>query len=399
MFTSSAIAAALLAIAPASAAVIDVFVGGVGVLKFTPEHVTAHPGDSIRFTFGAKNHTVTQSSFDSPCSPLTDAHGMHSGFFSGYMPVAADQKDHFPQFWIPVTDTKPIWAYCQQGNHCQQGMVFAVNAPASPSEKSFDNWKSKAVGKAAGDPYASVAPTSSAPYGYGDYPAATTSAHAVTSSAPAAATGDPAIVTVTKVIALPSSTWTTVYGSYPGSADPTPAVQPVVHKVIVGGTSGNIFSPSSVMAQPADIITFEFHAKNHTVTQSTFKTPCTKKADGMDSGFVPTAVDATSFTTWNVTVTGTEPLWFYCAQGNHCASGMVFSVNAVESSQNNFDAFQSQAKALAQNGAASPTGSGAPASTTSAITNGAAARIGSSGMGGATVITIAFALFGAFMVC
>ncbi|KAG8928651.1 hypothetical protein FRC02_006633 [Tulasnella sp. 418] len=312
------------------------------------------------------------------------------------MPVPADQTDNLPQFWIPVTDTKPIWAYCQQGNHCQQGMVFAVNAPAPPSEKSFDAWKAKIVAPAVGDPYgsASAAPTQTYP-GYGDY-YGTTSAAPAASSAPAttAAAGDPSLVTVTKVIELPSSTWTTVYGSYPGSADPTPAVEPVVHKVVVGGSSGNIFSPSSVQAKPADIVMFEFHSKNHTVTQSTFKTPCTKKADGLDSGFVPTAVDATSFTTWNVTVENTEPLWFYCAQGNHCASGMVFSINAVETSENNFSAFMSQAKALAQNG--SPTSSGSAAGATQS-TNGALARAAGSGMS-AMSMTVALALVGMFMV-
>ena len=31
---------------------------------------TAVPGDTVSFTFHPKNHTVTQSSFDAPCTPL-----------------------------------------------------------------------------------------------------------------------------------------------------------------------------------------------------------------------------------------------------------------------------------------------------------------------------------------
>src|ERR1019366_1634481 len=36
-------------------------------------------------------------------------------------------------FTIIVNDTKPIWIYCGQtvGNHCQSGMVAAINAQAT----------------------------------------------------------------------------------------------------------------------------------------------------------------------------------------------------------------------------------------------------------------------------
>ena len=37
----------------------------------------ANPGDTVIFTFKQKNHTVTQSSLNTPCSPLA------SGFDSG----------------------------------------------------------------------------------------------------------------------------------------------------------------------------------------------------------------------------------------------------------------------------------------------------------------------------
>lgn len=30
----------------------------------------AEPGDTVAFKFYPKNHTVTQSTFDAPCSPL-----------------------------------------------------------------------------------------------------------------------------------------------------------------------------------------------------------------------------------------------------------------------------------------------------------------------------------------
>lgn len=33
-------------------------------------------------------------------------------------------------YTIRVNDTNPIWLYCSQGKHCQNGMVAAINAPA-----------------------------------------------------------------------------------------------------------------------------------------------------------------------------------------------------------------------------------------------------------------------------
>lgn len=346
-----------------SAAIHDVFVGGVGKLQFQPETVSAAVGDVIRFTFGAKNHTVTQSSFANPCSPLTDDSGKQVGFFSGFMPVGADQVDDLPQFRLPISDDKPIWAFCQQANHCQQGMVFAINAPPAPAQNSFENWKAKATGQTTANSD-SATPSSTAAYndqygyggGYDNSETAATATSVATSASAAASVAVttivvPQVVTVTETVVLPTETWTTVYGSYPGSADPTPAANgPVTHTVIVGGTAGNIFSPSSIQAKPRDIIQFEFHAKNHTVTQSTFKTPCTKKDGGIDSGYTPVSADATTFPQWSVTVNDTAPLWFFCEQGNHCQSGMVFSVNAVEGSDVNTSNFAENAKLSSNSG-------------------------------------------------
>jgi plastocyanin len=102
---------------------------GDGGLTFTPSNVKANPGDKIVFEFIAKNHTVTQSSFESPCSPLAQ-----SGFDSGYQFIAAGSSPS--RYEITVNDTRPIWAYCAQGTHCSSGMVFAVN-PAETGERTF----------------------------------------------------------------------------------------------------------------------------------------------------------------------------------------------------------------------------------------------------------------------
>jgi hypothetical protein len=68
---------------------------------------------------------VVQASFNEPCKPLD------KGFFSGFTPTASNSTESPTTFTITVTDTsRPIWAYCSQtvGDHCQKGMVFAINA-------------------------------------------------------------------------------------------------------------------------------------------------------------------------------------------------------------------------------------------------------------------------------
>ncbi|ETW85412.1 hypothetical protein HETIRDRAFT_240092, partial [Heterobasidion irregulare TC 32-1] len=284
-------------------AVHQITVGGPGILQFNPSSLTADPGDLVNFVFQQKNHTATQSTFANPCQPAD------GGFDTGFVPVA-DNETQFPAAQFIVADTNPVWVYCRQANHCQQGMVFAIN----PADK-FSAFQAAAMGNSSSQS-SSIAPSSTA---------ATSSATATSSSATAAS----------------SSTG-----------------QGTDHKVIVGGPGTLTFQPSNITAQPGDTVTFEFHQKNHTATQSSFAAPCRKLSDtstsgqvGFNSGYMPVADDATSFPTWTIRVNDTAPIWTYCAQANHCGSGMVFSVNAVESGPNTFNAFQ--ARAMQINGSSS----------------------------------------------
>jgi hypothetical protein len=117
----------------------------------------------VLFIFKQKNHTVTQSTFDSPCQRIV------SGFDSGLsvlpcdvkrsltdkacsIPVPAENVDGpFPRAQFTVRDTQPVWVYCRQANHCQQGMVFGLN----PGDQ-FPAFKAKAM--ASGSPPASTSP-------------------------------------------------------------------------------------------------------------------------------------------------------------------------------------------------------------------------------------------------
>lgn len=68
-----------------------------------------------------RNHTVTQSTADAPCMPM--ANGINSGF----VPVRANES-MVTTFDVLINDTKPIYMYCAQAKHCQEGMVMTINA-------------------------------------------------------------------------------------------------------------------------------------------------------------------------------------------------------------------------------------------------------------------------------
>jgi len=337
----------------------DVQVGSAnGSLSFNPEAISAQPGDQVAFHFYPKNHTVTQSSFAGPCS-FKDG-----GFNSGFMPVATNQTS-FPTYTITVNDTQPIWVYCAQAanipaSHCGAGMVFAVNCGADGTPNSFTNFKNAALQIGASLSSAAAASSTS--------PSGTATAAYGGITIPAAPT--PSVITLAVTVA--SSTWTTVYSSYPNSPAPTPAsLQGNVIKVVVGGPGKLLFDPPHVSAQPRDIVMFQFQQKNHSVVESSFADPCRPLNNNGDPGFMsdffPVADSSTSFPTWNVTVNDTAPIWAYCRQktpSSHCGAGMVFAVNSDESSQRNFTAFQNLAEQL--NGTSTATASGS--SKTSAAT-------------------------------
>ncbi|KAF8645110.1 hypothetical protein AX16_007939 [Volvariella volvacea WC 439] len=133
--------------------------------------------------------------------------------------------------------------------------------------------------------------------------------------------------------------------------------------VTVGVNNGLTYEPATVTAAEGDTIAFRFVSKNHTVTQSSFDQPCVARADGIDSGYVPVAQDATEFPEWSITINNASaPMWFYCAQGAHCQAGMVFSVNPT--AERTHEAFV----ANAQGGSApAPSGSGSGLSASGSL--------------------------------
>ncbi|KAI0797555.1 Cupredoxin [Abortiporus biennis] len=148
------------------------------------------------------------------------------------------------------------------------------------------------------------------------------------------------------------------------------------HVVQVGPNGTLTYSPSELTVASGDTVSFQFLSKNHTVTQSTFASPCSNMTNadgtpGVDSGFQFVANGTTTFQQWTITINNASaPMWFYCRQAtpvSHCQKGMVFALNPT--AQKSFAAFQ--AAAMATTAANTTTG------TTSNTTTGSTGTTGS----------------------
>ncbi|KAH8589209.1 Cupredoxin [Bisporella sp. PMI_857] len=90
---------------------------------YNPSWVNASIGDTVRFNFLGRNHSVTQSDLASPCTS-------NGGFDTGlnqFNPLNISGK-FVVDFQVNVST--PLWFYCKQPgppSHCGEGMIFAIN--------------------------------------------------------------------------------------------------------------------------------------------------------------------------------------------------------------------------------------------------------------------------------
>jgi len=106
-----------------------------GDTRFYPQNIKADANDTIMFIF-LDRHTVTQTSFGSPCANRTALSSFDSGF------LGPGQN-----FTVTVMSSDPVWIRCS-GN-CAGGMVAAINAPSS-GEHSFTKFQENALGRVNG---------------------------------------------------------------------------------------------------------------------------------------------------------------------------------------------------------------------------------------------------------
>ncbi|KAL1605162.1 hypothetical protein SLS60_004705 [Paraconiothyrium brasiliense] len=109
-----------------SAVAVDhlVVVGNNSKLIFEPANITAAEGDTVTFKFWPKSHSVAQAAFAKPCEPMQD------GFWSGFIPSEKGAAN--TTFMVTIKNaSQPLWFYCSRAEHCQDGMVGVINAPAT----------------------------------------------------------------------------------------------------------------------------------------------------------------------------------------------------------------------------------------------------------------------------
>ncbi|KAJ3509640.1 hypothetical protein NLJ89_g5112 [Agrocybe chaxingu] len=99
---------------------------GVAGSFFDPPTLSAGLNDTVTFVFGGDVHTVTQSTFQNPCSPLP------GGFNSG-LAGRGISNGLAPTWDLRITDIlRPIWFLCEAtrpSSHCAAGMVGSINPP------------------------------------------------------------------------------------------------------------------------------------------------------------------------------------------------------------------------------------------------------------------------------
>ncbi|CUA74068.1 hypothetical protein RSOLAG22IIIB_10945 [Rhizoctonia solani] len=119
---------------------------------------------------------------------------------------------------------------------------------------------------------------------------------------------------------------------------------PKTHKVTVGAWGKLLYDPEYVHAKVGDYMQFEFHPKNHTVTESSFVKPCSAIDGGFRTGFVAVKEEkGDNLPVRKFKVVDDKPHWFYCGQVGHCPAGMVFAVNPPKNG-NTFEKFEEKAK-------------------------------------------------------
>lgn len=104
---------------------------------YSPGAVAAALNSTITFEFYGDVHTVTQSTFEDPCSPIP------GGFHSGYFGMGLNSSAPIISWNLIVTNVSaPIWFFCATKSpafHCSVGMVGAINPPSQDMYSQFSS--------------------------------------------------------------------------------------------------------------------------------------------------------------------------------------------------------------------------------------------------------------------
>jgi hypothetical protein len=96
--------------------------------------LNASVGDTVKFIWGANNHTVTKSSALAPCNKTGDAlfaSGTHDKDFECKTLEYSLPLGYLSSLLVTqiVNSTDPTFYYCGTPTHCQKGMFGIINPP------------------------------------------------------------------------------------------------------------------------------------------------------------------------------------------------------------------------------------------------------------------------------
>ncbi|KAF7858931.1 hypothetical protein EAF04_008972 [Stromatinia cepivora] len=128
-------------VSSAMAAQRSVIVGGSG-LTFVPNALTVQVGDTVKFQFFG-NHSVAQSTYDSPCVP-SDHAPIFSGVISG--PDPSSNNAVTPTFIMNTHVNGTLWLYSSVADDCQKGMSMEIVVGNNPDpNQTLDKYQAAAA--------------------------------------------------------------------------------------------------------------------------------------------------------------------------------------------------------------------------------------------------------------
>jgi len=111
---------------------------------------------------------------------------------------------------------------------------------------------------------------------------------------------------------------------------------------IMVGSNGLQFTPDNLSVKKGSWVRFEFVDSVHSVERSSFDKPCQPLADG---GFYSGDLHGSSPPgTFEIYIADEKPIWYYCATGAHCQSGMNGVINIDNNSPDTLEAYNTAAK-------------------------------------------------------
>ena len=158
------------------------------------------------------------------------------GLKSGFVPVTG-QEPFTPVYNVLVNDTKPIWIFCGQTNHCAKGMAMVINQNDT-SPKTIDAYIAAAA----------------------QLPLVNVTAPPTGSAAPPPAYNSPP----------PSETSSAAFGGFGGGAPPPSETSSAAFGGFGGGAPPAAESSSSVFAPPPAVATVTPPSNSVGVAPATF---------------------------------------------------------------------------------------------------------------------------------